>query len=149
MSYMCQAAGDGDATDEHSFAVAFYTSLDLGGGVAFDPIVELVRQSDQDGVDNRDRTYLTLGGQLGWKGWNFATSVTERETDNPAASDNSDTHFQISAGYAFDFGLSIDVVWEISEDAGSETRTLGALAAYSVNFDPVVDGTCNAARSRA
>ena len=62
VSYMCQAAGDGDATDEHSFAVTFYTSLDLGGGVAFDPIVELVRQSDRGGVDNRDRTYLTLGG---------------------------------------------------------------------------------------
>ena len=102
--------------------------------MAFDPIVELVRQSDQGGVDNRDRTYLTLGGQLGWNGWNFATSVTERETDNPAAADDTDTHFQVSAGYAFEFGLSIDAGWKISEDAGSETRTLGIVAAYTIEF---------------
>lgn len=134
VSYMRQAAGQGDATDEHSFAVAFYTSLPLGGGVAFDPIVEVVRQNDQGGVENRARTYMTLGGQLSWKGWNVATSVTERETDNPATPDNGDTHFQVSAGYAFEFGLSIDVGWKISEDAGSETRTLGAVAAYTIEF---------------
>jgi len=60
--------------------------------------------------------------------------VTERETDNPAASDNSDTHFQISAGYTFEISLSIDIGWKNTEDAGSETRTLGAVAAYTVEF---------------
>jgi hypothetical protein len=134
VSYMRQAAGQGDATNEHSFAAALYTSLALGGDVTFDPVVEVVRQTGQGGVDSRERLYLTLGGQLGWKGWNLATSVTERETDNPAAPDNTDTHFQVSAGYTFAFGLSIDVGWKISEDAGSETRTLGAVAAYTIEF---------------
>ena len=78
--------------------------------------------------------YLTLSGQVGWKGWNLEASWTEQETDNSTAVTNTDSHFQHSAGYRFDFGLSIDVGWKASEDAGTETRTLGALAAYTIEF---------------
>ena len=134
LSYMRQAGGAGDTADEDSVAAGIFTELALGGGVSFAPLFEVVRQANQGGVAGRDRLYLTLGGQLGWKGWNLATSVTERETDNPAAANDTDTHFQISAGYRFDFGLSIDIGWKVSEDAGSETRTLGALAAYTIEF---------------
>lgn len=134
LSYMRQAAGAGDTADENSVAAALFTSLDLGTGMSFAPMFEVVRQTDQGGTSGRDRTYLTFGGQLGWKGWNLASSVTERETVNPAAANNTDTHFQVSAGYSFDFGLSIEIGWKVSEDAGAETRTLGALAAYTIKF---------------
>jgi hypothetical protein len=53
--------------------------------------------------------YLTLSGQVGWKGWNLEASWTEQETDNSTAVTNTDSHFQHSAGYRFDFGLSIDI----------------------------------------
>ena len=75
-----------------------------------------------------------MAGQLEWQNWNLAASVTERETNNVTTANDTDTHMQISAGYTFDFGLSIDVGWKISEDAGTETRTLGAVAAYTVTF---------------
>lgn len=134
LSFMRQAKGAGNTADEHSFAAAVFTSFDLGGGVTFDPLIEAVRQTDSGGAAGTDRLYLTLSGQFGWKGWNLAASWTERETDNPAAATNTDSHFQLSAGYAFDFGLSIDVGWKVSEDGGTETRTLGALAAYTIEF---------------
>lgn len=134
LSFMRQAQGAGDSADEHSVAAAIFTSFDLGGGVTFDPLFEAVRQTDQGGAIGTDRLYLTLSGQVGWKGWNFAASWTERETDNPAAATDTDAHFQLSAGYAFDSGLSIDVGWKVSEDGGTETRTLGALAAYTIEF---------------
>ena len=134
LSFMHQAKGKGNTADEQSVAAAVFTSLDLGAGVTFDPLFEAVRQADQGGSAGTDRLYLTLSGQIGWKGWNVAASWTERETDNPGAATATDTHFQISAGYAFDFGLSIDIGWKTSEDAGTETRTLGALAAYKIEF---------------
>lgn len=134
LSYMRQAQGAGNTADEHSVAAAVFTSFALGGGVTFDPLMEIVHQSNQGGTAGSDRSYLTLSGQVGWTGWNLAASWTERETDNPAAADNTDSHFQISAGYAFDFGLSIDIGWKVSEDGGTETRTLGALAAYTIEF---------------
>ena len=134
LSFMRQARGAGNTADEHSVAAAVFTSFDLGGGVTFDPLFEAVRQTDQGGAAGTDRLYLTFSGQVGWKGWNLAATWTERETDNPAAATNTDSHFQLSAGYAFDFGLSIDVGWKVSEDGGTETRTLGALAAYTIEF---------------
>lgn len=134
LSYMKQAAGRGDTADENSFAAAVFASFDLGNSVSFDPLVEAVRQINQSGVTGQDRFYLTVGGQFSWSGWNIAASVTERYTDNVTAANNTDTHFQVSAGYSFDFGLSIDVGWKVSEDAGVETRTLGALAVYTLEF---------------
>lgn len=134
LSFMKQEAGLGDTADETSFAAGMFASFDLGNELSFDPLVEMVSQVSQGGVSGRDRFYLTAGGQLSWAGWNLAASVTERYTDNTAAANNTDTHFQVSAGYSFDFGLSIDVGWKISEDGGAETRTLGALAAYSIEF---------------
>ena len=134
LSFMHQAKGAGNTTDENSVAAAVFTRFDLGGDAAFSPLLEVVRQTGVGGASDTDRLYLTLGGQVDWKGWNVAVSWTERETDNPSTADNTDSHFQLSGGYAFDFGLSIDVGWKVSEDAGTETRTLGVLAAYAIEF---------------
>lgn len=134
LSFMKQEAGTGDTADENAVAAGVFASFDLGGALSFDPLIEAVQQSNQGGVSGQDRFYLTVGGAFSWSGWNVAASVTERYTDNPAAANNTDTHFQVSAGYSFDFGLSIDVGWKVSEDAGAETRTLGALAAYTLEF---------------
>ena len=134
LAFMRRAAGAGNASDEKSFAAAAFSSFDLGGGLSFEPLAELVRQIDQGGNAGVDRTYMTLSGQLLWNGWNLALSGTERYTDNPTAANNTDSHFQVSAGYAFDFGLTLDVGWKVSEDGGSETRTLGAIATYAIEF---------------
>jgi len=134
LSFMHQAKGVGNTTDENSVAAAVFTSFDLGSNVTFAPLLEVVHQTGVGGASDTDRLYLTLGGQVDWNGWNVAASWTERETDNPTTADNTDSHFQLSAGYAFDFGLSIDIGWKVSEDAGTETRTLGALAAYKIEF---------------
>ena len=134
VAFMRQAAGIDNASDEKSFAAAGYSSFDLGGDVTFEPLAEFVRQIDQGGSTGTDRTYLTLSGQFGWQNWNVALSATERYTHNRGSADNADSHFQISAGYAFDFGLTADVGWKVSEDDATETRTLGILAAYAIEF---------------
>ncbi len=134
LSFRHQAEGEGNTADEQSIAAAGFSKFDLGGDVTFEPLFEAVHQTDQGGTAGTDRLYLTLSGQIGWKGWNVAASWTDRETDTAAATATTDAHFQLSAGYAFDFGLSIDVGWKTSEDGGIETRTLGAVAAYAIEF---------------
>lgn len=37
-------------------------------------------------------------------------------------------------GYDFDFGLTIDFGWHIANASGIETRRLGVLATYGVDF---------------
>ena len=48
--------------------------------------------------------------------------------------DDHDYQFQLSGGYTFEFGLSIDAGWKIANESHQETQTLGVLAAYVVEF---------------
>ena len=69
---------------------------------------------------------------MGWNGFNLAVAWTGRDTDNGKNGD--DFQLQVSVGYAFDFGLSIDIGWKIAEEAGIDTETLGVRAAYKIEF---------------
>lgn len=133
-SVMRQAAGVGATTDETSVAAAVFTDMDVGHGITITPLVEGVRISNAGGTATEDKEYLVLSGQLAWNGWNLALAHTWRTTQRNNAADDNDTHFQVSAGYAFDFGLSIDIGWKIVEEANAETRTVGVKAAYTIPF---------------
>jgi hypothetical protein len=132
ISYMHQANGVGAPSDETSFAIAGFTSFDVGKGFGFSPIIEFVRQENPGGVQNQDRDFLTVAGQFEWQRYNLAAAWTPRHTFKMA--DDRDYQFQISAGYRFDFGLSVDVGWKIADEANVETQTVGMLASYLFKF---------------
>jgi hypothetical protein len=132
ISYMHQANGVGDPSDETSFAIAGFTSFDFGKGVTFSPMVEFVRQENPGGVQNQDRDFLTVASQLEWRRYNLAAAWTKRHTFKMA--DDRDYQFQLSAGYSFDFGLSVDLGWKIAEEGNVETQTVGMLASYLFKF---------------
>ena len=134
VSAMRQAAGRNGTEDETSLAAAIFTSVDLGSGVSFEPFVEGVRIANAGGIASEDREYLVLSGQFIWNGWNAALANTYRSTQRSNAADDRDTHFQISAGYRFAFGLSVDIGWKTVNVAHQETRTVGILAAYAIEF---------------
>lgn len=131
-AYMHQAAGAGDTADENAFALAVYTDFAVAGGVTVAPIVEYVHQNDAGGVAGEDRDFVTAGAQADWRGFNLAVSWTGRDTSG--TSDQDDYQFQVSAGYAFGFGLTLDIGWKLAEEEGAETKTLGILTAYSIEF---------------
>lgn len=132
LSYMHQANGVDDPSDETSFAIAGFTSVDIGNDVVLSPIIEFVRQENPGGVKNQDRNFLTVAGQFEWQGYYVAAAWTKRHTYKKA--DDRDYQFQLSAGYSFDFGLSVDVGWKIAEESNAETQTVGILAAYLLKF---------------
>ncbi|MBT5458532.1 MAG: hypothetical protein HOK82_18160 [Rhodospirillaceae bacterium] len=131
VAYMHQARGIGDAEDENAVAVALFTQFDLGGGVTFSPLAEFVHQDNAGGV-HADRDFLTLAGQAQWKGFNLALAWTGRDTEDGTSGD--DFQFQVSAGYAFKSGISIDIGWKTAQEAGIDTETVGALATYTIEF---------------
>jgi len=131
-AYMHQGSGEGDTADEDSFALALHTSVVMANEVTVTLLVEFVHQQDTGGVAGDDRDFLTLATQAEWRGFNLAVAWTGRDTDG--ATNQDDQQFQVSVGYAFDFGLTFDVGWKIAEEADVETRTLGAIAAYTFAF---------------
>ena len=130
-AYMRQARGVGDVEHEHAVAAALYTEFDLGQGVVFSPFAEFVHQENAGGA-SANRDFLTLAGQVDWRGFNFAVAWTARNTNN--ATDDDDLQVQLSGGYSFNFGLSVDIGWKIAEEAGINTETLGVIAAYTIEF---------------
>ena len=129
---MHQGKGEGDPSDEDSVALALYTSIDLGDGFVFAPLAEYVHQQNPGGAADENRDFLTLAGQIERNGYNVALAWTRRETRN--AGTDRDYQFQVSAGYAFDFGLTIDIGWKVAEEETVETRTVGARATYTITF---------------
>jgi len=45
-----------------------------------------------------------------------------------------DPLLQVSAGYEFGFGLGIDLGWHFAREAGGESRGVGAMLTYQVEF---------------
>lgn len=134
VGYIHLAEGRTETADQHGFAIGGEYRIELGRDLSFTPLVEFVSFANADGVDSQDRELLTTAGQLAWRNWNLAASYTGRWTDVPGATNTEDTHFQLSAGYAFDFGLSVDIGWTVDETDNIETRTLGVLFAYTLEF---------------
>lgn len=130
-AYMHQARGAGDVASEDSVAVALFTRFDAGQGITVSPLVEYVHQENADGASD-ERDFLTVAGLAEWNGFNVAVAWTARDTNNMTGDD--DFLFQLSAGYAFDSGFSIDIGWKIAEEAGINTETLGAIVAYTLEF---------------
>lgn len=134
LSYMHQARGSGDARDEDSVAVGLHSSFDLGHGVTFLPLAEYVHRQNFAGVADQDRNYVTLAGEFGWNAWNLAVAWTGRDTVRKNAADDRDSQLQISGGYTFDIGLTLEIGWKVTDEADSETQTLGAKASYTIPF---------------
>ena len=87
------------------------------------------------GGGNDDIDYLTTSLGLTIRdSWNVAFSYTHRDTDVNGGTDSNDHLYQISAGYTFDNGFSIDAGYRGSEESNSYTHILGVLAAYTYTF---------------
>lgn len=133
LAFIRQAAGAGDASDETGFAAALSYAIAVGE-VEFQPFVEHVRFDDADGVAGQDRYFLTTSLRATWGDWNLALSRTGRVTEPPGGADIADELIQVSAGYDFGLGFTLDVGWRHTEEAGVDTEILGALLVWSTEF---------------
>ena len=93
--------------------------------------MEYVHQDNAGGASD-ERDFLTLAGQAEWNGFKLAVAWTGRDTSNAAEDD--DFQVRLSAGEKVEIGFSADIGWKIAEEAGINTETLGAIAAYSIEF---------------
>ncbi len=128
-----QERGRGDVADEMGYAFALYGEFPLRDGATLAPIVELVRQvNDEAGLD--DVTYVTAGVALLGGPWSIAFSGTLRAIDAASAPDSDDSLLQVSVGYDFRNGLSVELGYKATEVDSIESDLVGALIAYEIEF---------------
>ena len=137
LGYRHQSAGRGDVDDEDGFVAGIQKAFALSEDVTLETILEGVYLSNDSGSAN-DTVYFTAGGALLHGPWNLSTSFTLRDQDVPGGPDNNDRLFQVSGGYAFDFGLTADAGYRYSREGGVETHIFGLLFTYEYEIGSAI-----------
>ena len=127
-----RADGDGGPDDELGIALALTDAFALDGGAAVEWTFEGARLNHfEAGTD--DVTFLTAG--LAWQRnrWNVAIAGAMRHYGTKQGEDTRDTLLQLSAEYAFESGLSMEIGWRGGRGDVAD-QTIGAVIAYGVEF---------------
>ncbi|MBL4576171.1 MAG: porin, partial [Opitutaceae bacterium] len=131
LGFSHQASGVGGGSDENAFAIGVEYAVGVSPDLEVTPMIEYARLNDAGGVSGDDTGYLTAGVGATYGAWNMAISYAGRDNDS-ATSD--DSVFQVSAGYAFEFGLGVDVGWRKGDEGGQDSETAGILLTYGYEF---------------
>lgn len=133
LAFVNQAEGEGDTADERGLAVALSRPF-KAGDVEFTPLVEFVHLWNADAVEDQSRDYITVALGVGWQSWNAAAVYTRRDSDFVGSEDMNDSLFQLSAGYEFPIGLTLDLGWQVLVEENITSHTIGTLLTYNLDF---------------
>ncbi|MGF1639641.1 MAG: hypothetical protein ACFCUO_01685 [Rhodospirillales bacterium] len=128
------ALSGSETADENRVVVAGEWAIGVTDAITVTPLLEWVRFWNAEGFDGEDRNYLTAALQLEYENWSVSAATTQRWIDPKGGSATNDHQWSVTAGYRFDFGLQLDVGWKVLTEDGDETRTLGAMASYVIEF---------------
>lgn len=135
LGFLHQEAGVSETDNEQGFVGGLNGSFPLVEDLTFEPMVELAFFADGGGLD-QDINFVTTGGAIVRDPWNLSLSYTNRDTEaHAAALTNANDHlFQASVGYAFDFGLGVDVGYRFAEEGNVDSHAFGVLLTYALEF---------------
>ncbi len=129
---------EGDANtggdDEQGVALTLGHVVNVTDRVSVDGLVEFVDISNYDG-SNDDNQYVYASAVVTIdEVWNVTAGATSRNVDYQTGRDDDDFLFQLSGGYDFQNGLTLEAGWRETEEGNVDTTILGALARYSFEF---------------
>ena len=125
-----QAGGD----DEQGLIATLGHRIELAESGHVDGLLEYTEIDNFDAGPN-DRDYLTASLDATIRDhWLITASYTARDTDVAGTGERDDHLLQLSGGYDFGNGLTLEVGWRNSETAGVDTDIIGGLARYNISF---------------
>lgn len=133
-AYAHRANGTAGAPGEDRYAIGADYTFDVAGAVQIQPLVEFVYLDDAGGTAGQEQTYTTVGAGLTYNAWNAALTGTFKSTDPAAGKSVNDEHLQVSAGYAWENGIGLDVAYKRTRTSGVDTDTVGTLLSYGFAF---------------
>ena len=132
LAHRFQEHGDADvgADDESGYAVTINYSQALTRRIAVNLLQERAVINNFDGAAD-DYTYNSgsLITRIDDK-WNITLGYTERVIDVEGLGQINDYLFQVSGGYDFGNGLTLDAGWRFVEENRHDHHTFGVLARY-------------------
>lgn len=129
-----QGKGRGNDKHERGLVAGAEYEIEMTETITVTPLVEYADFRNADATDGQDRAFWTAGLRFGYGSWNLALAGARRNTDAADDVKTRDKQFQVSAGYAFASGISLDVGWMTNRVSDVDTETVGALLAYTYEF---------------
>ena len=101
--------------------------------VAFDMLLEYADIRDFEGVSGEDRRYISASIVTTFdERWNLTLGYTARHIDG--SRDDHDHLVQVSGGYDFQNGLTLEAGWKNTEEAQDDHNIFGILGRYAYAF---------------
>lgn len=121
--------------DEHRFAVAAtWSPISLSDKVSVAPLLEYARLDNARGFDGRTEQYLTGSLSFQYDQWNVALAATAWEMDPAQGGSTSNLQGQISAGYTFKNGLTLEAGYRYLDEDDETSHTVGLALNYEIPF---------------
>lgn len=133
-SYLSLGNETAATSDENRVAIGANYQLSLTDKWGIFGLIEYVNIDNADGTNDQDRYYLTEAVQVSYEAWNVALSFTDKETEPTGGTTINEEQFKVSAGYAFDFGLGVDIGWTTVRNDGIDRDTFGTSLFYTFEF---------------
>jgi len=136
LAYRHLGAGDADlgGRDEKGVAATVSYIIPFSDNLQSDALLEYAAINNVGGSADDVRYYTASIVNTIKQNWNVTLGYTKRDTLLNAAPDNNDHLFQLSGGYDFGNGLTLETGWKKTEVAGVDTNIIGGLARYTVGF---------------
>ncbi len=125
--------GEGGGRDELGYAASLTYEVSLFAELDLELLSEYVYRENVHSEPGLCHDF-TQGAALRWRGWNVSLAYSLREMRLYEGGGARDQLLRASAGYEFGFGLGIDLGWHFAREAGGESRGVGAMLTYEVEF---------------
>ncbi|QEY31987.1 hypothetical protein EVJ50_06790 [Synechococcus sp. RSCCF101] len=126
-----------EIADEYRGVVSAQWPLELGEDQRITPFVEYARITNSGGLRDSTRDVMTASVQYFAGQWNVAIASSLWRDNNPGQAKTTNTQIQLSGGYTFDSGLSVDIGYRYldSSDLGlRDTHAAGIWMQYQLGF---------------
>lgn len=122
-------------SNENRLAFALqWSGIALGDNAAIAPLVEYDFIENANGFDGREEVFMTASLLLTFAQWNLSVANTSWRIEQPGSRKSDNTQYQISAGYYFQSGITLEGGYRYLNEAGVTTHTLGLAFYYEFPF---------------
>lgn len=129
---LSQGAGAGGAGDETGLALGVVHTWKPDTATTLSLLLEGAGFRHIAGSE-ADARYLTTGLALRRGAWNLGLAGALRRLDG-GGEDSRDWLWQLSGGYSFASGLSVELGYRQTQESGIRSQAVGLLAAYTLAF---------------
>ncbi|MHA1540232.1 MAG: hypothetical protein ACTSXQ_07135 [Alphaproteobacteria bacterium] len=134
LHYVDQARGVDNSAREKRYLGATTYRTALTNDVDGEFLLEHAFIDNAWGDKGVEERYYTGAAKLIKGPWNTAFSATEKDTDNTDGSKSEESSYQVSSGYGFENGLSVDLGWNLREEDAIKSHIIGVVFTYINGF---------------